>query len=224
MIRSIIFDLDGTLLDRNKSLRKFLESQYERLRSNFSHIPKEDFASRFIQLDDNGYVWKDVVYQSLIKEFNITKISWEALVEDYLNHFPSCCVPYPNLEKTLSTLKDHSIKLGIITNGKYPFQLNNIKALGIESYFDEILISEQEGIKKPDPLIFQRALQRLNVTPEETMFVGDHLINDVGASSQIGVKSVWKRNGSNESSCVADFVIDDLSEFLALNLSGPNPT
>jgi putative hydrolase of the HAD superfamily len=51
----------------------------------------------------------------------------------------------------------------MITNGIGKFQMDNIKALGIEKYFKTILVSEWEGFKKPDPNIFFRALKQLHV-------------------------------------------------------------
>lgn len=62
MINAVIFDLDGTLLNRDASLQKFIEGQYERLNKWIGHIPKEEYTSRFKELDCRGYVWKDKVY------------------------------------------------------------------------------------------------------------------------------------------------------------------
>lgn len=66
MVKAVIFDLDGILLDRDASIEKFIEYQYERLRHTLSHIPKESYIARFIELDDRGYVWKDTVYQQMV--------------------------------------------------------------------------------------------------------------------------------------------------------------
>ncbi|GIO29841.1 MULTISPECIES: HAD family hydrolase [Paenibacillus] len=62
---------------------------------------------------------------------------------------------------------------GIISNGFGRFQMNNVHGLGIGHYFDGILISETEGIRKSDTEIFQKALQRLGGRPHEAIFVGD---------------------------------------------------
>jgi len=75
----------------------------------------------------------------------------------------------------LEELRNKSFLLGIITNGFGVFQLDNLKALGIEKYFHRILVSEWEGIKKPDPNIFWRALNQLHVAPDQSVYVGDIL-------------------------------------------------
>lgn len=211
MIKAVLFDLDGTLLDRDTSLQKFIDKQYERFNPNVGHIPKDKYITRFIELDCRGYVWKDKVYQQLIKEFAIIDITWEELLEDYLTYFKYCCVPFSNLIKTLEVLKGKSITLGIITNGRGQFQLDNIRALGIEKYFDTILVSEWEGFKKPNPIIFERALERLKLLPNECIFVGDHPDNDVKAAQNVGMMGVWKKDFQWKG-VKTEFIINGLEE------------
>lgn len=92
MIRAVLFDLDNTLLNRDASVKKFIGLQYERLQKYIEHIPKEKYITRFIELDDRGYVWKDKVYQQLTDELAIDAITWEKLFQDYLDNFKYCCV------------------------------------------------------------------------------------------------------------------------------------
>lgn len=177
MIGAVQFDLDGTLLDRDETLYSFVQSQYQRFRNALVHVQEETYISLLIALDAHGYVWKDKVYQQLVDEFEIMALSWEDLPKDYEDRFHEHCVPYSGLVEMLNTLKGMRLKLGIITNGHTEFQLANINALGIANFFTEILISEQEGVRKPDPEIFERVLRRLHVTPEECVYIGDHPTN-----------------------------------------------
>ncbi|QVY62595.1 HAD family hydrolase [Cytobacillus gottheilii] len=211
MIKAVLFDLDGTLLNRDESVKMFIQNQYDRLNKWLGHIPKERCIRRFIELDHRGYVWKDKVYQQLVSEFKITDITWGELLQDYLSSFKNHCIAFPNLIRMLEELKTKNLALGMITNGKGQFQMDNIKALGIRDYFQTILISEWEGIKKPDPQLFKRALQQLNVTPNESIFVGDHPDNDIKAARNIGMKAIWKRD-SQWNHAAADYMIDDLGE------------
>jgi putative hydrolase of the HAD superfamily len=213
MIKAVLFDLDGTLLDRDESVKRFIHNQYDRLNRTVGHIPREKYITRFIELDQRGYVWKDKVYQQLVSEFQITELTWEELLQDYIAEFKHHCVPFPNLITTLEKLKICNIRLGMITNGRGQFQLDNSKALGIEKYFDTILISEWEGMKKPDPEIFKRALKQLNVSPQQSLFVGDHPENDVKAAQNVGMKGIWKRD-PQWNQVEADYIIEDLADLL----------
>ena len=216
MIKGALFDLDGTLLNRDASVHSFIVEQYNRLKHYLWHIDRGKYIGRFIELDSRGYVWKDKVYQQLIDEFNIS-LSVEELLADYLQEFKHHCIPFDHLHNMLQQLKAKGLKLGIITNGYGQFQLDNIRALGIEKEFETILISQWEGVKKPNPVIFQQAIANLGVTAEESVFVGDHPLNDVQAAKQVGMIAVWKRDeGWDEQEVEADYVVDDLSEMLKI--------
>lgn len=211
----MIFDLDGTLLNRDESLKKFISWQYNVLHPHLGHIPKEEFCSRFIELDDRGYKWKDFVYKTLIQQFNIKEITEMELLNHYISNFHSYCVPFSNLLSMLEQLKKLSLSLGIISNGRGQFQMDNIVSLGINDYFDSILVSEWEGMKKPDPRIFEKALRQLKIKPEEAIFIGDHPTNDIMAAKAVGLKTIWKKDDYWPAPA-ADYVIDDLAEIPSL--------
>lgn len=215
MVQAVLFDLDGTLLDRDKSVELFIRAQYERLHQSLSHIEKETYISRFIELDNHGYVWKDKVYQQLVDEFAITSLHWQELLDDYLKEFPHHCVGFPHVIEMLEQLKMDDMAMGMITNGFGQFQMDNLRALSIENYFDVILVSEWEGIKKPNPLIFIKALQELNVEACESIFIGDHPENDIRAAQNVGMKAIWKRNNAWDN-VNADAIIEDYSELSLL--------
>jgi putative hydrolase of the HAD superfamily len=211
-VKAVLFDLDGTLLDRDTSLALYVRDQYDRY-PQLQIIDKENFVQRFIELDNHGYVWKDKVYQELIAEFSITGVEWTYLLDDYLNGFQRHCVGFPNLMNMLAELRNSGVKIALISNGYGQFQYDNFKALGISHLFDEVLISEWEGLRKPDPAIFTRALSKLGVKATEALFLGDHPENDIRASRAVGMRAAWKRNDTVSSGNVdADVVIDDLGE------------
>ncbi|WP_339204990.1 HAD family hydrolase [Paenibacillus sp. FSL K6-3182] len=211
MIQAVIFDLDGTLLDRDRSLLKFVEEQFERLIRPNGEVDKESYIKRFIALDSRGYVWKDKVYQELIREFGL-RMDWNELLEDYKIGFSNHAVSFPNMIELLDSLKEKGYKLAMITNGFGNFQASNIQALQIAHYFDEILISEREGLRKPDPAIFLRAAEKLNVAIEACVYVGDHPVNDITASKATGMRGIWKEDNYYTESFEYDAKVTDLIE------------
>lgn len=210
MMKGIIFDLDGTLLNRDASVKMFIASQYDKFYKYLSHVPKRSYITRFIELDNRGYVWKDKVYQQLVEEFQIEHLMWEELLQNYITDFKYSCIPFADLIEMLRELKEKGFLLGMVTNGYGQFQMDNIRALDIEEFFDVILVSDWEGVKKPDPEIFMRVVNRLEISPEETIFIGDHPENDILAAQAIGMTGVWKRD-VERLDLGADYIVDDLA-------------
>ncbi len=212
MIKAVFFDLDGTLLDRDASVQQFIGIQYDRLRHNLSHIAKNDYIARFIELDSHGYVWKDKVYQQLVEEFQIDGLTWQMLLQDYEQQFQHHCIPFSGLVEMLILLRKQGYLLGIISNGRGEFQAHAIEGLGIQDYFDVILISEFEQIRKPEAEIFYIAAQRLGVMYQDCVFVGDNPEADIIGAKNAGMKAIWKRNLSWQEAKEADAIVDELHE------------
>ncbi|KGX84935.1 HAD family hydrolase [Pontibacillus marinus] len=207
LTKAILFDLDGTLLDRSSSLEAFLPNQYERFHSILKTTNYKQFRERFLHLDQNGYVWKDQVYQQMEGEFKLPLNSWIPLISDYVKGFAQDCVAFPDTHRLLQSLTKQEYKLGLITNGVGDFQRQNIKHLQLDNFFDTVHISEIEGMKKPDPRLFQRALQNLGVTAEESIFVGDHEEKDIKGAQSIGMKTVRIDHSNTILESLADEVV-----------------
>lgn len=211
-IKAVLFDLDGTLLDRERSLVDFVQQQHVRFRAVLEPVAPERYVARFVELDAQGHVWKDKVYQQLLAEFSLTNISWDLLLEDYVQNFQRHCRGFPGLHPVLQTLLAQGYRLGLITNGRTAFQQQTIQALGITDYFSTILISEAETVRKPEPEIFRRALRRLGVDAHNATFVGDDPAADIRGAQAVGMRAIWKRRPLERDCVWADAICDDLAQ------------
>ena len=216
MIKAVIFDLDGTLLDRDSSLQSFVANQYDRFTTALGHIDRQTYIKRFVELDCHGHVWKDKVYQNLIEEFDIVQVSWQHLLNDYETQFSNHCLPFPYLIETISLLKQKDYLLGMITNGRTTFQAKSIQGLGIKEYFDTVVISEAEQIRKPQSEIFHIALSKLKTSAQTSVYVGDNPQADIVGAKEAGLKAIWKRNQFWSEPTEADAVIGELDEILPI--------
>jgi len=138
----------------------------------------------------------------------------ETLLDDYRAGFPSACVLFPDAAQTLSCLRTSGLKLGLITNGSIRMQGRKLQCLALSPLFDTILISDAEGISKPDRQIFHRALDRLRIKPAQAVFVGDHPEVDVAGARAAGMRAIWRRDPSVSRTVEADGVIDELGDLL----------
>jgi len=211
-MKAVLFDLDGTLLDRDRSLKQFVEVQYDRLADDLGHVQKASYVARFIELDCRGQVWKDKVYQTLVEEFDLSGVTWQMLLEDYITEFQRHCIPFRGMVVMLNELKQRNYLLAVVTNGRSEFQRRSISGLGIQNDLDVVLVSEEEQIRKPQVEIFQRAVNRLAVRASESVFVGDNPEADITGAKNAGMKTIWKRNPYGSADRKADAVIDELDE------------
>ncbi|TDM11966.1 HAD family hydrolase [Macrococcus lamae] len=216
MLKAIIFDLDGTLMDRDKSLKLFLEDQYERYQSYLLNVQKQDFINYFVDFDNHGYVPKEEVYEQLFRQLDISYVAPDDLLADFYARYPQFAYGFDDTLDTLRRLQARGYKLGIITNGSTEHQTMIIDVLGLETSITSFVISEQAGYRKPAPQIFHMMLDQLSERPENCMFVGDHPDNDVRASHELGMVSVFKDNGYFEAPPeeIIDYRITHLTELL----------
>jgi putative hydrolase of the HAD superfamily len=212
MIRAVLFDFDGTLYDRDAAVRRTAEEQFDAFRRELG-VEAQLFVGRVIELDAHGHGRVPHLHHVLARELNVHEEVADRLESYFRTHYPRQCQVSTNTLETLRALRDQGIKLGIVTNGPTEWQSRKLEATGIASMFDTVLISGMEGVEKPDPRIFLRALDRCGVPPSEAMFVGDHPVADIAGAKGAGLLPVWKRMPYWE---VPDDVrrVDELSEIL----------
>jgi len=105
-------------------------------------------------------------------------------------------VVFPETLRVLEELKKH-YKLALITNGAIDIQRDKIEGSNLSSFFDPIIISGEFGSGKPNPKLFQMALERLAVTADQTVMIGDSLSRDIGGAHAVGIRTIWVNRFQN---------------------------
>jgi putative hydrolase of the HAD superfamily len=107
--------------------------------------------------------------------------------------------PYPDVPPVLGRLARTDLLRGIITAGLAVKQGDKLLRLGVYEHFTPtaIFISDQIGISKPNPKLFQRACEETGVDPAETMYVGDHPLHDIDPAHELGMVTVRIRRGKH---------------------------
>jgi putative hydrolase of the HAD superfamily len=215
-VQAVVFDLDGTLLDRRRSFEIFVREQWERFAHLINAIGREQYVRTLIERDGDGYAPRDELFTGIVAHCGLPATMARTLLDDYRSGFPRACVLFPDAAQTLSSLRAAGLKLGLITNGSVRMQSAKLACLALSPMFDTLLISEAEGISKPHRQIFDRALERLNVTHPRAVFVGDHPDVDVAGARAAGMRTIWRRDRNVSRPVEADVVIDELGDLLAL--------
>jgi putative hydrolase of the HAD superfamily len=203
-LQAILFDLDGTLLNRRETFRCHLESQLGRLGDLFAPVGAGDI-NRMMVIDDNGNCPRADFYRQIEAEFCLPRGASSRLLEDVEAHFPETCIAVPNLYPTVKALRDARLRLGLITNGRNSIQGRKIDRLGIRHFLDVVLISESIEVRKPDSRIFAEAL-------------------DIIGAKRSGLLAVWRRDPFWAEPDDADWIIDDLAELPPLVLGRGSST
>jgi putative hydrolase of the HAD superfamily len=147
-----------------------------------------------IESDADGYRDKQGFFLELIERLPWAKRPDLAELTRYykLNYMTHARVMNHGVQ-TLEQCKALGLRLGVITNGKSGLQHGKIDRLGLRPFFDAIVVSDDIGMKKPDPRIYMTALERLGTVAEETIIVGDHPRNDIWGAAELGIRGVWLR-------------------------------
>jgi putative hydrolase of the HAD superfamily len=112
--------------------------------------------------------------------------------------------------ETLARLQAAGLRLGVVSNSDGRVE-QALEAAGLRSYFDVVIDSALVGVEKPDPRIFQAALERLGVEPDEALYVGDLYEVDVLGARAAGIDAVLLGHGEGaDSSCRWVSSIEDL--------------
>ena len=199
MIKAVVFDLDHTLFDRYATFTKIFNE------CDLSNMPfcdgvtREQALEAFIYTDrhfiHNLKPWhamfEQLVKQGILRDdvISIDDFYYTCLVP----HFKKISVPFDFTIPTLRKLREMGFKLGLITNGKHDLQYAKIANVGLTDEFDEIVVSGDVGAQKPSTVPYEIMAQRLNIAPNEMLYVGDNPKNDVEASRKAGYIPVWVR-------------------------------
>ena len=126
--------------------------------------------------------------------------------------------PFEDVRPLLADLKAAGMRLGIVTHGWTVKQAEKLVRLKLVPYLDPraVFISDQIGISKPNPKLYQVALADLGLRAPEVMYVGDSPEHDVAPPRSLGMVTVWARRGAKHglegSAIVPDHVVADFVE------------
>jgi putative hydrolase of the HAD superfamily len=142
----------------------------------------------------------------------------DELADAYTWYREGAVAPLPGAVETLEALRARGHRLGLVTNGGRVFQRRKIERFDLAQYFDDIRVEGEQGLGKPHPQAFERALAALDARPEEAWMVGDNLSADIGGAQALGIRGVWvdaHRTGlPEEAPAQPDRIVEAVSELL----------
>ena len=223
-ITDLFFDLDHTLWDFEKNSALTFE---QLLNDHNIPVSLTDFLNIYVPL--NLEYWKAFREQRMDKEtlryrrikdtfdrlqFSIDHDMVYTLADAYIQNLPEYNHLFPGTIKVLKKLIQR-YNLHIITNGFREVQSFKMRNSGLSPYFDTVTDSESVGVKKPNPLIFKKAIADANSDPSRAVMIGDSHEADIIGALQVGMHAIHfaPEGGVPHNDCV---IIDDLEKLLAV--------
>ena len=205
----IFFDLDRTLWDFDKNSEAALRQLYNDSEELCNTTSFDFFHKAYLR--KNKALWHAYSNGKLSKEhlryerFRATFKQFHLLSEDVVKKFgdgyvelsPRQKVLMPHSELVLKDLSSMGFNLHIITNGFLEVQHIKLKEAGIHHYFDVILCSEEAGVNKPHPQIFQSALRLAKAEAKKSLMVGDDYRADILGAHKSGMQALWFQKEHN---------------------------
>lgn len=208
---SIVWDLDGTLVDSAPDLasalntvldmRGFANHSLETIRTMIGNgVPKlieRGFNAIGMRLDANQL---------------------EQLIPIFVSVYSDCAVeqtrPYPQIVETLEQLQAMNIPMGVCTNKPEALSRQILEGLGLSKYFSSVVGGDTTSTRKPDPQPLLQCLGDLRTEPQAGMMIGDSIV-DVDAARAAGVAVAvvpWGYRTQAIETLGADFILEDLAE------------
>ena len=205
-IKAVLLDLDGTLVDtsvaeaaargavvgRIATLREGLDAQ--EIDGVYQSIAVTTWTRVFSGSPPKSWDGRPVVENiigSVMDRFGVRRDDDPAELTDlFMGVLRQHYRLYPDAGEALKWLRGR-YPLAVVSNGPSDEQRHKLRALGIEETMDAVLISEEVGAGKPEPRIFEVALEELSVSAGEAVHVGDSVKSDVGGAKAAGLAAVW---------------------------------
>ncbi|ELA9892954.1 HAD-IA family hydrolase [Vibrio parahaemolyticus] len=231
MLKAIFFDMDETLCGTSQAdkaagqkfaawiqqtypqisdpqafLQRYLQGVYKKLNAELPQLVA-------LLPDENAF--RCGLIQTILAEDGIHIDAEQA--QQAQHYFDSARMGaftfFPGVKEMLTDLRKH-YKLVVITNGPIFSQHPKLKATQMDEWVDHIIVGGEEPEEKPAASIFQKALNLVDVKPEEALHIGDSLAADIAGANNMGILSVWVNatGASNPTEITPNFEIRETVE------------
>jgi len=191
-ITAVLFDLDQTLTDRPASIALMARRWMEEFGFLLPGCSIQQLCECMHAVDGKGYRSREDFMAGLLESLPWTRRpEARGLLEFWQHEFPRCAVARPGASKALKHIASRGFKIGVVTNGSTGSQNGKLDAMGLRPFLSCVVVSETVGIKKPDPRIYQLALDDLKARAVTTAFVGDNPELDILPPRKLGMTAIW---------------------------------
>ena len=200
-IRAALFDLDNTLFDHPSSARAGVDAFLQHLGTE----PSDELTRCWFHIEEvnyNRFLAKELTFQEqrrerlrqflplagLLAPQTDTRI--DELFATYLENYENAWIVFPDAAPALKSLRVIGMPVGVITNGNHDQQTSKVKRIGLAPLLDRVFSSELTNHAKPAQEAFLQPCRSMNVSPAETLYIGDNYRVDVQGARNAGLQAI----------------------------------
>jgi putative hydrolase of the HAD superfamily len=205
-IKGILFDLYGTLIDIETN--EYMDEIYRAIAHYLSYqgvyLHRWEVKERYYQIMkqqkeacgeeypeiDVEAIWNEFLMQEGIKSSLHRGQQAKVIAHIYRGVSRNRLQLYPDVKRVLNELQ-MKYRLALISDAQSCYALPEIQAVGLENYFESIVISSRYGFRKPDPRLFQKTLDNMQLTSSEVIWVGNDMFRDIYGAQALGIKNIY---------------------------------
>ena len=194
MLRWIFLDVGNLLLDEDPLTYLVFRRHVEAVRQVRPELGFAELLARREELDGAGAPWPLAAVVAAYLEEGQVASTWAAVDREVRARYAELSPAIPGAAALVAWLAGR-FRLGLIANQPRECRAQ-LARLGLLDRFEVVALSEEEGVFKPDPELFRRALGRAGVAPAEALMVGDRLDHDVAPAAALGLATArvrWPR-------------------------------
>jgi putative hydrolase of the HAD superfamily len=220
MIRALIFDLDNTLTDFMRMKEVAIEAAIEGMVDMGLALEPLEAKKRIYAIYDREGIEYQLVFDRFLQEA-MGRVPPEVLAAGIIHYRrmrDTYLVLYPHVRLTLTELLRRGLRLAVISDAPALQAWQRLHHLGLMHLFRPVITFDDTGERKPSPRPCRRALELLDLTPDEVLMVGDWPERDMTGAKGVGMRTVFARYGDTFGTVEsgADYEVDDILQLLPI--------
>ena len=205
-IKGILFDLYGTVIDieTDESLEEIYRGIAHYLTYHGVYLHRWEVRDRYYgimkqQKEEGGEEYPEIdveaIWNSFLRREGIgTPLARQELALILAQMYRAISRKrlqlYPDVGRVLDALRP-TFRIALVSDAQPCYALPEIKAVGLDGYFDPIIISAHYGFRKPDTRLMQKAIDIMKLVPAEVIYVGNDMYRDMYGASRLGIRTIF---------------------------------